>query len=121
LFRGDVISVLGENLVDTSMHIPSGKELWDALEEKFGVSDAGSELYVTEHFYDYRMVDDCPAVEKLKSYRRSPRSLTTSSAIWLINLWLVGLLPTASFLGELCYFYKAQEIGVHCSQSYRHS
>ena len=26
----------------------SGKELWDALEAKFGVSDAGSELYLME-------------------------------------------------------------------------
>jgi hypothetical protein len=43
LFRGAVISVLGENLVDTYMHIPTGKELWDTLEAKFGVSDAGSE------------------------------------------------------------------------------
>jgi hypothetical protein len=59
-----VISVLGENLVDAYMHIPSGKELWNALEEKFGVSDAGSEVCVMEQFYDYRMVDDRPVVKQ---------------------------------------------------------
>ena len=64
LFRGAVISVLGDNLVDAYMHIPSGKELWDALEAKFGASDAGSELYVMEQFYDYRMVDDRSVVEQ---------------------------------------------------------
>jgi hypothetical protein len=30
----------------------SGKELWDALDDKFGVSDASSELYVMEQLFD---------------------------------------------------------------------
>jgi hypothetical protein len=64
LFRGAVISVLGENLVHAYMHIPSGNKLWDALEEEFDVSDASSELYVMEQFYDSRMVDDRPVVEQ---------------------------------------------------------
>lgn len=29
----------------------------------FGVSDAGSELYIIEQFYDYKMVDDRSVVE----------------------------------------------------------
>nr|ABA96132.1 retrotransposon protein, putative, Ty1-copia subclass [Oryza sativa Japonica Group] len=57
LFRGALISVLADNIVDVYMHMPSGKDMWDALEAKFGVSDAGSELYVMEQFYDYKMPD----------------------------------------------------------------
>src|SRR5438045_7368110 len=64
LFRGVVISVLGENLVDAYMHLFTGQELWEALEAKFGVSDAGSELYVMEQFHDYRMVEDRSVVEQ---------------------------------------------------------
>ena len=64
LFRGAVISVLGENLVDSYMQYPSGKLLWDALQANFGVSDAGSELYIMEQFYDYKMVDDRSIVEQ---------------------------------------------------------
>jgi hypothetical protein len=64
LFRGTVISVLAENLVDFYLTAASGKELWDALETKYGVSDAGSELYVMEQFCDYKMVDDCSIVEE---------------------------------------------------------
>ena len=41
-----------------------GKELWDALEAKFGVSDAGSELYLMEQLYDYKMVENCSMVEQ---------------------------------------------------------
>jgi hypothetical protein len=64
LFRGAVIIVLAENLVDFYLTKASGKELWDALETKFGVSDVGSELYVMEQFCDYKMVDDCSIVEQ---------------------------------------------------------
>jgi hypothetical protein len=38
--------------------------MWDALEARYGVSDAGSELYVMEQFHDYRMVEDRPVVEQ---------------------------------------------------------
>jgi hypothetical protein len=38
--------------------------MWDALEAKYRVSDAGSELYVMEQFHDYRMVDDHYVVEQ---------------------------------------------------------
>jgi hypothetical protein len=32
--------------------------LWDALIRKFGVTDAGSELYLMEKLYDYKMVEN---------------------------------------------------------------
>jgi hypothetical protein len=40
LFRGILISVLVENIVDFYLTVTSGKELWDALKTKYGVSDA---------------------------------------------------------------------------------
>jgi hypothetical protein len=42
----------------------SGKELWDALEAKFRVSDAGSELCLMEQLYDYKMVGNHSVVEQ---------------------------------------------------------
>ena len=38
--------------------------MWDALEAKFGVSDAGTELYIMEQFYDYRMTEERSVVEQ---------------------------------------------------------
>src|SRR5438132_6717221 len=64
LFRGAVLSVLGENIIDSYMHITNGKDMWDALEAKFGVSDAGSELYVMEQFYDYKMTHERYVVDQ---------------------------------------------------------
>ena len=63
-FKGAMISVLGESIVDTYVRMSTGKEMWDALEAKYGASDATSELYVMEQFHDYRMVEDRSVVEQ---------------------------------------------------------
>ena len=50
--------------MDAYMPLQTGKEMWDALEAKYGVSDTGSELYVIEQFHDYGMVDDHSVLEQ---------------------------------------------------------
>jgi hypothetical protein len=52
-FRAGLLSVLGDTIVDAYVPLQSGKEMWDALEARYGASDAGSELYVMEQFHDY--------------------------------------------------------------------
>jgi hypothetical protein len=61
-FKAAILSVLGDTIGDAYVPLQTGKEMCDALEAKYGVSDADSELYVMEH--DYRMVDDCSVVEQ---------------------------------------------------------
>jgi hypothetical protein len=56
LFRGAMIGSLANKYVDSYLACTSVKELWDALDEKFGVSEAGSELYIMEQLFDYKMV-----------------------------------------------------------------
>jgi hypothetical protein len=51
-FRAGLLSVLGDTIVEAYVPLQSGKEMWDALEQRYGVSDAGSELYVMEQFHD---------------------------------------------------------------------
>jgi hypothetical protein len=63
LFRGAVIGVVANKYVDFFLTYTSAKELCDALDEKFGVSDAGSELYIMEQLFDYKMVENRPIVE----------------------------------------------------------
>jgi hypothetical protein len=48
LFRGTMIGALANKYVDSYQACTSAKELWDALDEKFGVSDTGSKLYIME-------------------------------------------------------------------------
>jgi len=53
-----VISALDKKYVDNYIICTTAKELWDAFEAKFEVSDAGSELYLMEQLFDYKMVDN---------------------------------------------------------------
>ena len=63
-FVGLVLSTLSNKLFDVYMHFKDGKELWEALNAKFGVADAGSELYIMESFHDFRMVNNRSVVEQ---------------------------------------------------------
>jgi hypothetical protein len=64
LFRGAIISVLVDNLVDTYLQRKTGKDIWEALEAQYGASEVGGELYIMEQFLDYRMVEDRSVVEQ---------------------------------------------------------
>src|SRR3954468_22356002 len=75
LFKATLLSVLGENIVDAYASIDNGKDMWDALEAKFGVSDAGTELYIMEQFYDYRMTEERSVVEQAHEIQSFAREL----------------------------------------------
>jgi hypothetical protein len=69
LFRGAVISALDTKFQRSYIILHTGKELWDALIGKFRVTDAGSELYLMEQLYDYKMVENRSIVEQVMSFR----------------------------------------------------
>ena len=64
LFRGAVISALHPKYEKNYISCILDKKLWDALEKKFGVSNAGSELYFMKQLYDYKMVENRSVVEQ---------------------------------------------------------
>ncbi|KAK1612693.1 hypothetical protein QYE76_036366 [Lolium multiflorum] len=64
MFKVALFSILGDNIVDPYMDFDHGKDAWNAFEAKFGVSDAGTKLYVMEQYYDYRMTDERFVVEQ---------------------------------------------------------
>jgi transcription elongation factor GreA-like protein len=63
-FKAAILSMLGDSIVDAYVPLLTGKEMWNALEAKYEVSNAGSELYIIEQFHDYRMVDGRSVVEQ---------------------------------------------------------
>jgi hypothetical protein len=64
IFAGCILTILADRLYDVFMYIKVGKELWGALDAKFGVADASSELYIMESFHDIKMVKDLPVVQQ---------------------------------------------------------
>jgi hypothetical protein len=59
--------------------LSSGKDIWNALEAKFGVSNAGGELYVKEQLYDYKMVEDRSVLEQAHEIQALARDLENYS------------------------------------------
>ena len=43
MFKAAILSMLGDFIVDAYVPLQTGKEMWDALEAKYGVSDTSSE------------------------------------------------------------------------------
>jgi hypothetical protein len=82
LFRGAVIGALANRYVDSYLTCTSAKELCDALDEKFGVSDAGSELYVMEQLFDYKMVENRPVVEQAHEIQALAKELKQLPPSW---------------------------------------
>jgi hypothetical protein len=64
LFRDIVIDALANMYIDSYLTCTYAKELWDAWDEKFSVSYAGSELYIMEQLFDYKMVKTRLVVEQ---------------------------------------------------------
>jgi hypothetical protein len=64
VFVGAVLSVIGDKFVDAYLHMWVAKDLWEALVSKIGATDAGSEMYIIEQFYNYRMVENYFVLEQ---------------------------------------------------------
>lgn len=59
-----MINTLSDKYVDCHIACTTAKELWETTDEKFGVSNAGSELYIIKQPYDYKMVDNYSTTEQ---------------------------------------------------------
>jgi hypothetical protein len=81
LFRGAVIGALANKYVDSYLMCTSAKELWDALDENFVVSDASSELYIMEQLFDYKMVENHPLVEQAHEIQALAKELEQFSCV----------------------------------------
>jgi hypothetical protein len=98
-FRCTVISVLVENLVDFYLTVISSKELWDALETKYGVSDAASELYVMKQLCDYKMVNGHSIVELAHKIQSLVKELEGFKCVLPEKFVARYILPSCHLLG----------------------
>jgi hypothetical protein len=89
LFRGAMISALHRKYDDNYLCCPTDKKLWDALDAKFGVSDAGSELYIMEQLFDCKMVDNRSVVEQAHEIQALAKELEQFPCV-LPNKFVAG-------------------------------
>jgi hypothetical protein len=79
---GAVRNVLSDHLFDSMMHIRDAKAVWDHLNNTYGASDAGKELYIVMvSFHDYKMVANKSIVEQAHEIQRLVRNLNSLSML----------------------------------------
>lgn len=59
-----ILSLLENQLYDVYHGYTSAIELWEALDRKYVISDAGRWIYVVEQYHDFRMVDGVSVVKQ---------------------------------------------------------
>jgi hypothetical protein len=64
MFKAALFSILADNIVDPYITFHHAKDVWDALEAKFGVSDVGTELCVMQQYYYCKMTGERSIVEQ---------------------------------------------------------
>jgi hypothetical protein len=110
-----VIGALTHKYVDYYLTCTPAKELWNALDEKFGVSDVGSELYIMEQLFDYKMMENRPIVEHAHEIHALAKELEQFSCV-LPDKFVAGgiiakLLPSCTDFATTLK-YKRQEFSV---------
>src|SRR3954470_5611619 len=97
------------------MHIKDGKELWEALNAKFGVADAGSELYIMENFHDYRMINNRSVVEQAHEIQCFAKELEILKCVLpdkFVAGCIIAKLPSSWRNFATTLKHKRQEISV---------
>jgi hypothetical protein len=58
------MGALADHLQDVYLHNKTGKDMCDAVNNDCGGSYAGTELYISEQYHDYKMVDGKGMIEQ---------------------------------------------------------
>lgn len=61
---GRILSMLSDKFYDIYMHHTSARVLWETLEKKYSVPDAGKDLYLVEKYHDFKMTNGKSMVEQ---------------------------------------------------------
>lgn len=61
---GRILSMLSDKFYDIYMHHTSARTLWETLEKKYSVPDAGKDLYLVEKYHDFKMTNGKSVVEQ---------------------------------------------------------
>ncbi|XP_070051548.1 uncharacterized protein [Nicotiana tomentosiformis] len=66
LCKNYILSGLEDDLYNVYSNVETSKELWEALEKKYKIEDAGLKKFVAAKFLDYKMVDSKPVITQVQ-------------------------------------------------------
>ena len=92
--------------------------MWDTIEAKYVVFNAGIELYIMEQFLGYRMVEDHSMEEhahEIHTLAKDLKNFSKETPCVLPDKFVAGRIISKlpPFLERFCYFTETQETEVH--------
>jgi hypothetical protein len=113
--KAALLSIIGDSLVDAYVQLLTRKAMWDALEARYRVSDASSELYIMEQFHDCRMVEGHPVVEQAHEIQALVKELELFGCVLpdkFVAGYIIVKLPQSWTDFATSLKHKRQEFGV---------
>ena len=66
--KGMLLHYMSNSLLDIYMGFYHAKDIWDALEKKYGTDDAGTKRYCVSKWLSFQVVDDKPIIDQIHAY-----------------------------------------------------
>ncbi|XP_021730534.1 uncharacterized protein LOC110697470 [Chenopodium quinoa] len=66
--KGMLLHHMSNTLLDIYMGFFHAKDIWDALEKKYGTDDAGSKRYCVGRWLSFQIVDNKPIIDQIHAY-----------------------------------------------------
>lgn len=68
--RGHILHFLSNSLFDIYVKFSSAREIWKALQNKYGSEDVGKRKYVVSEFLKFQMVDNIPINDQIHQFQQ---------------------------------------------------
>lgn len=66
LCKGNIQSHLSDQVYNVYCNVETSKELWNSLDKKCDIKDAGFQKYAVKKFQDYKMMDSRPLIKEVE-------------------------------------------------------
>lgn len=87
--RHTILNTISNELFDIYCQLKVAKEIWDAINKKFILEDAGTQKYAIGNFRNFQMIEDRDVSSQIHDYHLLINDLAIEGIKLLEPLWLV--------------------------------
>ena len=89
--RGQILNTLSNHLCDLYTSMKSLKEIWIALEAKYKIEKIGTNNFIIQKYFDYKMLDNISVLDQVHDKFWSINSVICQSIFLNHSKWVQSL------------------------------
>ena len=111
--RGHILNTLSNHLYDLYASMKSPKEIWNALEAKYKTEKVGTNKFIIQKYFDYKMLDNVSVLDQVYELQILVNKLHNLS-INILESFQVGALRNSHQVGIILgwSFYICRKISL---------